>query len=390
MSRRQRVLIDATAMPANHGGVARYIYGVLEGFPPESIDLFVACQPDDAPTVAAVVPWAHILKTSPALRARPLRMLWEQFVLPLRAVRHRIDVIHSPHYSYPLLWARRRVVTLHDATFFSHPLVHTSLKRLYFRGWIRRAWRSADAIVTPSAATASELSRYLGAPHGVVSVAHLGVNSSRFHPPTPDQLDDFRADHGLDDTHDWFAFLGTIEPRKNVGSLLDAYAAIRSELGESAPRLLIAGARGWDVEAISRLDAMGANSGVSSLGYVPVDHLAALLGGAVAVVYPSFGEGFGLPVVEAMSCGATVITTRHLAIPEVGGDAVLYTEPDAASLREAMLNVLDDDAMRTDMSARAIVRATKFDWAATALAHLRAYEKTPSDAAAAVAGFEES
>ncbi|MFF1634410.1 glycosyltransferase family 4 protein [Leifsonia sp. NPDC058248] len=370
------MLIDATAIPANHGGVARYIYGVLEGFPPDAIHLFVACQPDDAPTVAAIVPWATILTTSRALRVRPIRMLWEQFILPLRATRRRITVIHSPHYSYPLAWSGRSVVTLHDATFFSHPLVHTGLKRLYFRAWIRRAWRHTDAIVVPSATTAGELDRYLGVPNGVVSVAHLGVDVSRFHPPTPEEIDAFRAAHDLDDHHEWFAYLGTIEPRKNVGSLIDAFSAVREELGDASPRLLVAGARGWDVQVLSRLDAMGTDSGVSSLGYVAVEHLSALLGGAVAVVYPSFGEGFGLPVVEAMSCGATVITTRNLAIPEVGGDAVLYSETDATSLQAAMLQVLDDNELRTDMSARAIARASTFDWNATALAHLRAYDES--------------
>jgi glycosyltransferase involved in cell wall biosynthesis len=378
---RPRVLIDATAIPADHGGVARYIYGVLQGFSERSVDLVIVCQGSDAPTITAIVPWATIVGTSPLLRARPVRMLWEQFSLPSIARGHHVDMVHSPHYSFPLGWRGRRVITLHDATFFSHPLVHTSLKRLFFRAWMRRAWKTADAVVVPSAVTASELARFLGEPAGVVSVAHLGVDSSRFHPPTPEQLDDFRRAHGIADGQEWFAFLGTIEPRKNVGALLDAYAAIRSDLGADSPRLLIAGARGWDVQALARLDALNHDSGVATLGYVDLDHLAALLGGAVAVVYPSFGEGFGLPVVEAMSCGATVITTRHLALPEVGGDAVVYSEPDAVSLEETMRAVLADEAVRTDMSARAIVRASQFDWNSTALAHLRAYTSVRSDVA---------
>ena len=185
MADRPRVLIDATAIPADHGGVARYIYGVLQGFSEQSVELVIACQPSDAPTIAAIVPWATIVRTSALLRARPVRMLWEQLQLPGIARRHKVDMVHSPHYSYPLGWRGRRIVTLHDATFFSHPLVHTSLKRIFFRGWMRRAWKTADAVVVPSAATASELARYLGDPSGVVSVAHLGVDSSALPPADP-------------------------------------------------------------------------------------------------------------------------------------------------------------------------------------------------------------
>lgn len=377
--------MDATTIPANHGGVARYIYGMLQGFTEDSVDLIVACQPDNAAAIAAAVPWAKLHKTSRALRARPVRMLWEQLGLPFVVRRHRAEVLHSPHYSHPLAGSVRRVVTLHDATFFSHPELHGAVKRVFFRFWSRLSWRRADAVITPSQSTADELVRLLGRPSGSVHVARLGVDASRFHPPTPEQLLDFRTAHGIGEEERWFAFLGTIEPRKNVGALLDAFLAIRAELGPAAPRLLIAGARGWDTAAIARLDALGAEAGVHELGYVPVEQLSALLGGAVAVVYPSHAEGFGLPVVEAMSCGATVITTPHLAMPEVGGDAVVYSQPDAVSLMATMREVLDAET-RADLAARAIARAATFDWTATATAHLAAYAgKEPFDAAIRIA-----
>ena len=383
------VLMDCTAIPANHGGVARYIHGVLEGFESDDFDLVVVAQHSDRERLEASAPWATVITAPRAVRARPLRLIWEQLFLPAVARRAGATVLHSPHYTFPLAWRGRRVVTLHDATFFSHPELHTGLKRLFFRTWIRAAWRHAHAVIVPSAATAGELDRFLGIPAGQVSIARLGVDGRRFHPPTAGQLDAFRAEHSLQPDDTWFAFLGTIEPRKNVGSLLDAYAATRTRLGAGTPRLFIAGARGWDQATLARLDRLEGDSGVTMLGYVPMDHLAALLGGSVAVVYPSLGEGFGLPVVEAMACGATVITTRHLAIPEVGGDAVVYSDADAASLEKAMQTVLEDEPMRQDVIKRAIVRAATFNWRATALAHISAYTARPHPAILESADLED-
>jgi len=360
-------------MPANHGGVGRYVYGILRGFDPDQLDLWLAVQRRDADRFARIAPWATIITVPPAFSSRPLRLVWEQVGLPFVAWRSNVDVIHSPHYTFPIAWRRRRVVTLHDATFFSDPEVHRLLKRRFFRSWIRRAWRLADAVVTPSSATAGEVERFLGAPAAIVEVALLGVNAHRFHPPTSAQLHDFRTEWKIGADATWFAFLGTIEPRKNLVALLDAYAGLRDELGPDCPKLLISGGRGWDTAALARLDALPEDSGVIELGYLPVESLPALLGGAVAVMYPSLGEGFGLPVLEAMACGAAVITSNRLALPEVGGNAVVYTDVDASSIAAAMREIHRDVPERVRVRALAIGRAALFTWTATATAHVRAY-----------------
>jgi glycosyltransferase involved in cell wall biosynthesis len=180
---------------------------------------------------------------------------------------------------------------------------------------------------------------------------------------------------GLAPDEKWFAFLGTIEPRKNVTSLLDAYSSLRSSLGDSAPRLLLSGSRGWDRAALSRLDRLERSSGVELLGYQPVERLSAFLGGSVAVIYPSLGEGFGLPVLEAMACGATVITTNRLAIPEVGGDAVIYTDVSAEAIRAAMEKVVasEADGADADLGAKALRRSRQFTWEEMATRHVDAY-----------------
>jgi glycosyltransferase involved in cell wall biosynthesis len=139
------------------------------------------------------------------------------------------------------------------------------------------------------------------------------------------------------------------------------------------PPLVLSGSRGWDEEAAQRLDALTPADGVIEAGYLPLDELPAFLGGARVVAYPSLGEGFGLPVLEAMACGAAVLTTRRLSIPEVGGDAVAYTEPDARSIAEALGRLLDEPERRAELSGAALRRSHEFTWAACARVHLDAY-----------------
>jgi glycosyltransferase involved in cell wall biosynthesis len=265
------------------------------------------------------------------------------------------------------------VTTLHDATFFTHPEVHQPVKRVFFRTWTTVSLRRAARCLVPSQATLDELARVTGGVHGQVDVAHHGVDPARFHPPTGEEIAVARAHLGLRAGR-YIAFLGTIEPRKNVPFLIEGWRRAVSGM-EQPPALVIAGGRGWDTGVDEALAAVPAHLEVIRPGYLPLELLAGFLGGAEVVAYPSLAEGFGLPVLEAMACGAAVLTTTSLALPEVGGDAVAYTEPTAAGIESALAGLMAEPRRRAELSVAAVQRAAGFTWAACAERHLETYRR---------------
>lgn len=372
------VLVDGTAIPRALGGVGRYVEGVVSHL--ATVDptaaVHVVVRHEHVEHFRRIAPGVAVHTAPGWVRSVPLRFLWEQTGLVVLARRLRVDVLHSPHYTFPLARRDGSVVTLHDATFFSNPEWHSRLKRTFFTWWSRRSLRGRPVVLVPSAATRTEVERVVPGIRADVRVAPLGVDRAVFHVPTADQVADARIAAGLADDAAWIAFLGTIEPRKNVAALLAAYRRVRDARaaeGRDTPWLVVSGARGWDTEATAALDALQDTDHVVEAGYLPLEDLAGFLGGAEVVVYPSLGEGFGLPVVEAMASGACVLTTRRLSLPEVGGDAAVYTEPDEPSLAEALAALLDEPGRRDEHRRAAMERAGHFTWEATARVHLDAY-----------------
>ena len=291
-------------------------------------------------------------------------------MLPSVARRVGASVIHSPHYTLPLMTRRARVVTFHDATFFSDPSVHTPIKRIFFSAWIRLSARLADAVLVPSRATASELERFVSRPRGY-DVAHHGVDQGIFYPLEVAGREAAANRLGLSDMR-WIAFLGTIEPRKNLPQLVRAYRELVRSWSSSwgaVPVLALAGGQGWEQKLQQEVDLVQAPGVIRQLGFLPLERLRDLLGGAEVVCYPSLGEGFGLPVLEAMACGAPVLTTRRLALPEVGGDAVAYCDTDAGSIESGLLALLKSASERLRLATLGHDRSLLFTWAASARVH---------------------
>ncbi len=369
-----RVLVDATAIPADRGGVGRYVDELLPALRRAGADVVVVCQPRDVEQVAGLVGEQRVVAAPRWVARRPARLVWEQVGLPRVVARTGAQVLHSPHYTMPLVGRFARVVTLHDATFFSHPRLHSRVKAVFFRTWTRLAVRSSAVLVVPSQATASQVTTYTGADPARFRVAYHGVDREVFHPAGPEAQQRVRASLGLDDDVPYVAFLGTLEPRKNVPALVRGWAQAAAHR-DPAPVLVLAGGRGWDDTIEPTLAQVPAGLRVVRPGYLPLDDLAPFLSGAQVVAYPSLGEGFGLPVLEAMACGAAVLTSAELALSEVGGDAVAYTGTSDTAIAAQLARLLDDPGERDRLRSAGRTRAAGFTWDAAAQVHLEAYRE---------------
>jgi glycosyltransferase involved in cell wall biosynthesis len=366
------VLVDATAVPADRGGVGRYVDGLIPALARAGVDLAVVCQRADAERYSRMSDAVEVVAGPAAIAHRPARLAWEQTGLPLVAQQLAAEVVHSPHYTMPLRVGRPVVVTIHDATFFTQPEQHTAVKGTFFRSATRTALRRATRVVVPSKATRDELVRVLDADPTSLDVAYHGVDPDIFHVPTDAEQARIAARLGLRGAY--VAFLGVLEPRKNVPNLIRGWVQA-VHWRDDPPALVLAGGSGWDDAVDAAIAEVPSHLRVVRPGYLRFADLPGYLGGATVVAFPSHGEGFGLPVLEAMACGAAVLTTQRLSLPEVGGDAVAYTEPGAEDIAAALSALLDDGARRASLGQAALARAREFTWAASAEAHLACYQR---------------
>jgi glycosyltransferase involved in cell wall biosynthesis len=372
-----RVLVDATAVPADRGALGRYVDGLIAALHRADADLAVACQRSDEERYATLAPKARVVAGPTAIAHRPARLAWEQTGLPFVAQQVGADVIHAPYYSIPLRPGVPTVVTIHDVTYFAEPEAHNPVKATYIKSATRTAVRRAARLIVPSKATRDELVRLLNADSTRIDVAYHGVDNEIFHPPGEEErrrVSDRLGLHG----DPYIAFLGALEPRKNVPNLIRGWVRAVAELPE-IPALVLAGSGGWDDEVDAALADVPHQLRVLRPGYLRWSSLPGFFGGALVVALPSRGEGFGLPVLEAMSCGSTVLTTHRSSLPEVGGDAVAYTEPDSDSIGAALSSLIGDEARRRSLADAAAARAGEFTWTASAEAHLASYQRAANN-----------
>ena len=350
-----RVAVDATAVPARLTGAGVYVARVLaELAARDDLELEAFCAPSSAGALAA--PGLRLRPVRLAGAGRPARIAWTQLLAGRAARRAGAGLLHGVHYELPLRSRLPQVVTVHDLTLLTHPEWHEASKVRYF-GWaMRRAVASATRVLCVSATTAADLTERLGVPSDRVDVTPLGTD---LRPATDAQVAEVRRRLGLDGPY--LLGLGTVEPRKDLPTLVRAFAALAAELPH---RLVLAGLAGWGA---GELEAAVAASGVADrilvTGYVADADKAALLTGADVFAYPSRYEGFGLPVLEAMACGTPVVTTTGGSLPEVAGDAATLIDPgDEDALAAAIAKLATDPAARQDAAARGLARAATFTW----------------------------
>ncbi|NBU64316.1 MAG: glycosyltransferase family 1 protein [Chloroflexia bacterium] len=291
-----------------------------------------------------------------------VRIPWEQIMAPALLAAHGADVYHGVLNVMPLLAGVPSVVTIHDLSAMLFPQTFRRINRMYTRWAIEVSAKRAAHLFTVSEYAKQEIMTHLKVPAERITVTYDACDA-RFRPSSPAELAAFRQRNRLPEQY--LFYLGTLEPRKNIPRLLEAYAQIAHEV--DAP-LLIGGGKGWLYEPIlAQAERLNLGDKLRFVGYIPQEEQHLWYGAATAFVFPSLYEGFGMPPLEAMACGTPVIVSSASCLPEVMGDAGYQVDPhDVAGWAIAMRRVLHDEALRADLAVRGPLNAARFSWQETA------------------------
>jgi glycosyltransferase involved in cell wall biosynthesis len=348
-----RICIDARGMsgrPTGSGKALRRLLEQLRADVPRHD--YVTCDPPGAPS------WRL---------ARQL--VWEQIELPLHARRVGADVLHVPGGNpAPLASPVKTVMTVQDLAPTRHPeLLPHARSRWYWGRMVPRAARRAHAVLVPSVSTQRDVITLAGVPAERIHVVPYALPVDVHAGAGPDAV---RATYGLPDRY--VLYVGTVDRRKDYRALLGALARLPADVHLVVAGTVIAGRTDFG-ETIA---ALGVAHRVRVLGYVPEADLPGLYRGAAVFVYPSFYEGFGFPVLEAMACGTPVVTYRATSLPEVAGDAAILLDPPVApeALAAAITRASSDEDVRRALIARGLARVARFDWRRTAASTAAVYE----------------
>ena len=364
-----RIGIDARLHHYSRAGIGQYILGLVNGLS--------ACNGDDEFVLLQSRKDKTILAEGPNFFRKslwtPSHHRLEQLVLPLEISPLRLDVLHSPDFIPPFRRDYKSVITVHDLAFILYPHFLTQESARYY-GQIDRAVRHCDHIIADSLSTKRDIINFLGALESKITVIYAAANPM-YRPVEDEQsLQEVRERYTL--TGPFVLFVSTIEPRKNLPSLLRAYRQLLDRYRIEAT-LAVVGERGWFCgEVFATAEALDLGDNVRFLGHVPTDDLVLLYNAARVHVHPSFYEGFGLPPLEAMSCGTPTIVANVSSLPEVVGDASLLVPPgDVEGWTVAMWRVLTDESLHSELSYKGLKRAQLFSWQKAARETLSLYKR---------------
>jgi glycosyltransferase involved in cell wall biosynthesis len=308
------------------------------------------------------------------LSERAWAILWYRLRLPLwvELFCGKLDIFHSPDFALPPVRRAHTVLTVHDLSFMRVPECSPPSLRTYLLRAVPSSVRRADLVLADSESTRSDVIELLGVSPDRVRVIYPGVDEGFQRVRDTQVLAAVRRRYQLPER--FVLSVGTLQPRKNLNRLVEAYAQARMD---TDVKLVIAGGTGWLYEGIfRRVEELGLQGDVYFPGYVVDEHLPALYTLADLFVFPSLYEGFGLPPLEAMACGTPVVTSNVSSLPEVVGDAALMVDPrDVVALANAMVQVLGDPCLRSGMVQRGLAQAQGFTWLRAAQELLRLYHE---------------
>ena len=285
------------------------------------------------------------------------------FQLPSLLAQKNVDIVVEPAHFGPFNLPKsiKRVTVIHDLTVYLFPEMHVFSSQLLQRLFLPRILKKADHIITNSANTSKDLQDFFPFTKNKNTSILLGKDERFKVEEKPDILAKYKI------TKPYILYLGTLEPRKNIDTIIRAFNDFKN-LSSQPHQLVLAGKKGWKIsETIQLIDNSPFKNQILLPGYVDREDQVALYSMAEIFVYPSIYEGFGLPVLEAMSCGTPVITCDNSSLPEVGGEAALYISPDSVSdLTNKIMSLISDEKLKIKTSKESIKQAAKFSWKKTA------------------------
>jgi glycosyltransferase involved in cell wall biosynthesis len=366
------VSLDVSAVPPRPGGAGYYTMAIASGLAQrQDVALTLVSRRHDASRWVGLAPAARVRAAVPT--SRPARLAFEQVGFPSLLRSLDVAVHHGPHYTMPARAPVPCAVTIHDCTFFDHPEWHVRTKAVFFRRAIRHAALQAGALICVSQVTAERL-RASCPVRAPVLVAPHGVDHQRFAPTEPTPGADHRAlaAAGVPVDRPLIVFVGTLEPRKGVVPLVAAFDRLAERERDAV--LVLAGQPGWGLEETERALAAARHADrIVRTGYVPDATVPALLRQAAVAACPALEEGFGLPALEALACGAPLVTTEGTAMAEVAGGAATLVPPgNAPELADALESTLRQASVE-ERRLQGIEVAARYTWDASVALHLDAY-----------------
>ena len=363
------LLLESSQVSYRQAGIHNYLKGILPHLTAAGSSFcYTALVNHSHPSVS---PGCRVYRVSRRTASPVIRVAWEQFVQPWVARLERLDLLHSMAFVSPVISGVPTIVTMYDLSFLRVPDCFRSVQRVYLSLFSRISCRRAQRVIAISECTKRDVVAHFGVQNERVDVIYPGI-SDRFMRASPAAVAEFRERRGLPET--FVLYLGTIEPRKNLSLLIQAFDRLRS-LGV---KLICVGGKGWMYEDVFRtVENLDLNDQVLFPGYVPRDELPLWYSAATAFVYPSNYEGFGIPLLEALACGTPSLASNASSLPEVaGGAAVLFPPDDVNHLAEALSHTLNDASLRVELSEAGPIQAKRFRWSTagqlTVLSHARA------------------
>ena len=374
---RPRAALNAQLLRINEGyrsaGIARYILHLLRELPAAANDFQLHLFATE-PLAPFLFPETTVHSTRIPAQTPVARIFWEQTVFALNLIQTNYDLVHSLAYVSPFLNRNTNIVTLYDLSFYLYPEYFRPFHRLYLQLGTRISTRRARRVITISESTKRDAVRLLNLDANKIDVAVPGVDAEFYQPIDTAALENFRRTKNLPEH--FVLFIGTREPRKNIPTLLCAFAAAKRRMN-FPHRLVLAGGRGWMDDEIPRvLQETGLTGEVILPGFVPHDELPYWYRAADCFVYPSQYEGFGMPALEALASGTPVITSDISSLPEAVGEAALLIDPKSSEeIADALVRVLSDASLRQQMSTRGLEHARQFSWTRTAQVTAGSYRR---------------